>query len=107
MSWRDLDIYFEMPNPDTMTFLQLGGELGEALTPRRLAFTDHLHFPPTEGVRGLYWGVGTDDLSRGGWKIDLWGVDPSVCSHRISHCESLVVRIDDAARLGILRIKQE
>src|SRR5258706_12867437 len=80
MTWRDLDIYVAMTPPNTKRFLQLGSELGEALAPRKMSFTDHMHFPPTEGVPGLYWGIRTDDLSRGGWKIDVWGVEPSVCA---------------------------
>lgn len=107
MTWRDLDFYLEMPVPDTRAFLELGRELGGALMPRKLSFTDHLHFPPTEGVSGLYWGLRTDDLSRGGWKIDIWGVDPAVCAERVAYCESLAARIDEAARSTILRIKNE
>jgi hypothetical protein len=107
MTWRDLDIYLEMPHCDARAFLELGRELGQALTPRKLSFTDHVHFPPTEGLTGLYWGLRTDDLSRGGWKIDLWGVDPAVCAERVAYCESLAARIDQVARYRILRIKHE
>ena len=107
MTWRDLDIYLEMRPPDRKTFLELGRQLGEALTPRKLSFTDHLDFPSTEAVRGLYWGVRTDEASRGGWKIDIWGVEPSVCADRVSACESLAARIDAAARVAILTIKNE
>jgi hypothetical protein len=105
MTWRDLDIYLEMPRCDTGAFLELGRELGEALAPRKLSFTDHLHFPATEGLPGLYWGLRTDDLSRGGWKLDVWGVEPSVCAERLAYCESLMARMTADARRSILAIK--
>ena len=107
MTWRDLDIYLEMPTRDTRAFLELGRQLGEALAPRKLSFTDHLHFPATEGLRGLYWGIRTDDLSRGGWKIDLWGVEAPVCAERLAYCDALAARIDRTARYRILRMKHE
>lgn len=106
MTWRDLDIYLEIERSDAHSFLELGRALGDALTPRKLSFTDHLRFPPTEGLAGLYWGIRTDDLSRGGWKIDLWGVESPVCAERVAFCESLASRIDRTARFRILRIKQ-
>ncbi len=106
MTWRDLDIYLETA-PDVGSFLDLARELGERLSPRRLSYIDHLHFPATEGVTGLYLGVRTDDLPRGGWKMDIWGLAPEVCAERLSYCASLAARIDDAARTAILRIKTE
>ena len=105
MTWRDLDIYLEMRPCDTRAFLELGRALGEALTPRKLSFTDHLHFPATEGLPGLYWGIRTADLAASGWKIDLWGVEPPTCAERLSRCESLAARVDRATRYRILRIK--
>jgi hypothetical protein len=107
MTWRDLDIYLEMPSCETTSFLELGCEVGKALAPRRLSFVDHLHFPPTEGLHGLYWGIRTDDLSRGGWKIDLWGVAPPVCAERLAYGERLAARIDAQGRRSILAIKHE
>ena len=107
MTWRDLDIYLEMEPVDGRMFRELGRQLGDALTPRKLSFTDHLNFPPTEGLRGLYWGVRTDDLSCGGWKIDIWGVDHAVCADRLAYCESLAARIEEPARRAILTIKEE
>ena len=74
MTWRDLDIYLEMQPPDNERFMDLGRQLGHALKPRKLSFTDHFNFPTTEVLSGLYWGIRTDELSRGGWKIDVWGV---------------------------------
>ena len=44
------------------------------MSPRKASYTDHLHFPATENVPGLYWGIHTGLLSDGGWKIDIWGV---------------------------------
>ncbi len=107
MTWRDLDIYLEMPAPETVPFLELGRQLGEALLPRKLSFTDHLNFPTTEAVTGLYWGIQTGVLSRGGWKIDVWGVTPAVCSERLAHCDSLRARLDVQTRLAVLSIKHE
>src|SRR4051812_10236544 len=45
MTWRDLDIYLEMQPLDSARFLDLGRELGQALKPRKLWFTDHFNFP--------------------------------------------------------------
>jgi hypothetical protein len=107
MTWRDLDIYVAMPDLSVAAYLDLGRELGRALGPRKLSFTDHLNFPATEGLPGLYWGIRTDDLASGGWKIDVWGVTPAVCAERIEHCRSLAARIDRNARQSILTIKND
>jgi hypothetical protein len=96
-----------MPDLGVDAFLELGGAIGRALRPRKLSFTDHLNFPATEGVRGLYWGIRTDDLSGAGWKIDLWGVSPAVCEERLSYCASMMTRIDADARFAILTIKND
>jgi hypothetical protein len=107
MTWRDLDIYVAMPDVNVPDWLDLGRDLGRTLRPRKLSFTDHLNFPATEGLPGLYWGIRTADLARGGWKIDLWGVTPAVCDERLSYCRSLAARIDRSARQSILAIKND
>jgi hypothetical protein len=107
MTWRDLDIYLEMSPPDLGRFLDLGARIGQALRPRKLSFTDHLNYPSTEVLRGLYWGIKTDELSRGGWKIDLWGVTPDVCAERLAHCRAIEGRVTPQVRSAILRIKSE
>jgi hypothetical protein len=107
MTWRDLDIYVEVPAPDRARFLELGLEMGRALLPRKLSFTDHLNFPATEPVIGLYWGIQTDHLERGGWKLDIWGVTPEVCAERLRHGRSLRSRMTPETRLAILAIKDE
>jgi hypothetical protein len=107
MTWRDLDIYLSTSDVSAPAFLELGRELGQALRPRKLSFTDHVNFPATEGLRGLYWGIRTDDLACGGWKIDIWGVTEAVCAERLSYCRSLTARIDGNARQSILTIKNE
>ena len=107
MTWRDLDIYLELDTPDAGQFIALGARIGQALRPRRLSFTDHLSFPSTEVLSGLYWGIRTDELSRGGWKIDLWGVSPEVCAERLAHCNGIAGRLTPRIRAAILRIKGE
>lgn len=107
MTWRDLDIYLEMQPLNTERFMDLGRQLGRALRPRRLSFTDHFNFPTTEALTGLYWGIRTDELSRGGWKIDVWGVTPSVCAERLAYSESLRRDLSASTRLSILKIKNE
>ncbi|HEU4851720.1 MAG TPA: hypothetical protein VFT37_06160 [Telluria sp.] len=107
MTWRDLDIYLELDVPDVERFLELGYRIGKILRPRRLSFTDHLHFPSTEVLAGLYWGIKTDELSKGGWKIDLWGVTPEVCAERLEHSAALERRLTPQLRSAILRIKRE
>jgi hypothetical protein len=107
MTWRDLDIYLEMQSLDTRLFLELGKRLGHALKPRKLSFTDHVNFPTTEAVSGLYWGIQTDSLSGGGWKLDIWGVSPPVCAERLAHVDLLKEAMSPQMRLAILRIKNE
>jgi hypothetical protein len=105
MTWRDLDIYLELDTPDAVHFLELGARIGQALRPRKLSFTDHLNFPSTEVLSGLYWGIRTDELSRGGWKIDLWGVPPEVCAERLAHCDAIARKLTPRIRAAILQIK--
>ena len=107
MTWRDLDIYLEMQPLNTERFLDLGRQLGRELKPRRLSFTDHLNFPTTEALSGLYWGIRTDELSRGGWKLDVWGVTAEVCAERLAFCEALERDLSPETRLSILKIKNE
>lgn len=105
MTWRDLDIYLELDPPDLQRFLELGCRLGQALEPRKLSFTDHLNFTSTEVLSGLYWGIQTKELSKGGWKIDLWGVTPDVCAERLAHCRALERQLTPELRSAILTIK--
>ena len=107
MTWRDLDIYLELERDDVASFLRLAGELGAALRPRRLSFTDHLHFPSTEVISGMYLGIQTDAPGRGGWKIDVWGVSRDVCAERLAHCDAIMSRMTPAVRAAILTIKTE
>jgi hypothetical protein len=55
----------------------------------------------------LYCGVLTDDLAKGGWKIDLWGVNRAVCDERLAYCRSLSARMDASVRQSILTVKNE
>lgn len=105
MTWRDIDIYLELDRPDAGRFLELGCKIGQALRPRKLSFTDHLHFASTEVLSGLYWGIQTKELSKGGWKIDLWGVTPDVCAERLEHCRALERQLTPELRTAILAIK--
>jgi len=107
MTWRDLDIYLEMVELSAVRFLELAGALAAAMTPRKASFTDHLHFPATENVPGFYLGIHTDLLSRGGWKIDLWGVDASTCAERLRHTERIAAALNDETRAAILSIKND
>ena len=107
MTWRDLDIYLEMPEVDVGRFLELGTRLGRALKPRKLSFTDHFNFPTTEAISGLYWGILTDALERDGWKLDIWAVTPQVCAERLAHCDAIAARVDARSRAAILAIKDE
>jgi hypothetical protein len=115
MTWRDLDIYLEMPALSEVEgselrvdrFLELGRRLATAIGPRKASFTDHLHFPATENVPGLYWGIHTDILSRGGWKIDVWGVTADTCAQLLRRAESIAVSVNAETRAAILSIKNE
>jgi hypothetical protein len=107
MTWRDLDIYLEMPEVRVDRFPELGRRLAASIGPRKASFTDHLHFPATENVPGLYWGIHTDILSRGGWKIDVWGVAADTCTQRLRHTESIAAGLNAETRAAILSIKNE
>jgi len=107
MTWRDLDAYLQMPVMNVERFLEMGHRLAALMRPRKASFTDHVHFPATEAVVGLYWGFQTDLLSRGGWKIDLWGVTSEVCAERLQHCASIESALTPEARIKILTIKNE
>jgi len=102
MTWRDLDIYLETPSPDAVAFVRLGVQLAEALRPRKMSFTDHLNFPATEPVTGLYWGIQAQ-----GWKLDLWAVTPEVCAERLAQCAAIGARLTAETRAAILAIKNE
>jgi hypothetical protein len=84
MTWRDLDVYLAMPEVDVSRFLELGQRMAANLKPRKASYTDHVHFPATEGVVGLYWGIHTGMLPDGAWKIDLWGVSKDVADERVA-----------------------
>ena len=107
MTWRDLDIYLEMSAVRVDRFLELGRRLAAAIQPRKASFTDHLHFPATENVPGLYLGIHTDILSRGGWKIDLWGVAADTLAQRLRHTEAIAAALTAETRAAILSIKNE
>ena len=107
MTWRDLDIYLEMPDLSCDGFLDLGRQLAIAIAPRKASFTDHLNFPATENVPGFYLGIHTDLLSRGGWKIDLWGVNAATCAERLRHNDRIAARLTPETRAAILSIKNE
>lgn len=105
MTWRDLDIYLAMPEVSVALFLELGQRLAVALSPRKASYTDHLNFPATKGVPGLYWGIHTGPLNKGGWQIDLWGVSTDVCNERVQCCERMVAAMNEETRQSILLIK--
>jgi hypothetical protein len=107
MTWRDLDIYLEMPDLSRDGFFELGRRLAIAIAPRKASFTDHLNFPATENVPGFYCGIHTDLLSRGGWKIDLWGVNAATCAERVRHAERIAAGLTAETRAAIFSIKNE
>ena len=106
MTWRDLDIYLAMTELKIDRFLELGQRLATALKPRKASYIDHLHFPSTEGVKGLYWGIHTGMPHEGGWKIDLWGVTPDVAAERVAYCDRLQAKMTGKMREQVLTIKQ-
>jgi hypothetical protein len=55
---------------------------------------------------GLYLGVRYRSAGRD-WNIDIWFVDEPRRQPDLQHLESLLPRIDQAARTAILRIKNE
>jgi hypothetical protein len=107
MTWRDLDVYLEMEPLEYGRFLEMVARLGRALEPRKLSLTDHVRFPATEPVVGLYCGIQTGVLAQGGWKIDVWGVTPATCAEKLRHCDAIRERLTAETREAILRIKNE
>jgi hypothetical protein len=75
--------------------------------PRKASYTDHLNFPATEGIPGLYWGIHTGLLKDGGWKIDLWGVATEVCNERVEYCKRMNAAMNEEMRRNVLTIKNE
>ncbi len=105
MTWRDLDIYLAMPEVSVERFLELGQKIATTLRPRKASFTDHVNFPSTEGIAGLYWGIHTGMLNDGGWKIDLWGVPADVASERVAYCDKIDAAMTNEMRRHVLAIK--
>jgi hypothetical protein len=105
MTWRDLDIYLAMRDLKISSFLELCHRLAIAVSPRKASYTDHLNFPATEGIPGLYLGLHTGPLEEGGWKIDLWGASAEVCNERVAYCERLTAAMSEATRRNVLTIK--
>jgi len=105
MAWRDLDIYLDLPGLDEKVFQALGAELASALTPTRVSYHNRVTDPVPGEPLGLYYGLRLGDLASGGWKIDLWALEPADLTERIGREERLAARLTDTTRESILAIK--
>jgi hypothetical protein len=105
MAWKDLDIAIAMSPMDEVAFRKLGDELIAALSPTRVTYHNRVAEPMPGMPKGFYYGFRLGDLHSGGWKIDLWAMEPGEMSERISLEEKLASRLTDETRKAILAIK--
>lgn len=110
MAWRDLDINLETRDLSLSEFFALGRRIAQLLRPVRMSFIDNrpgrLHDVPC----GLYWGIRVGSLQEpweGGWKIDIWAMEPEECAKNIQSLEDIRRRLTPEARETILRIKSQ
>jgi hypothetical protein len=105
MTWRDLDIYLECPSMSESQCFALGGEVCGLLRPRKMFFTDNRDGHDNSVPRGMYWGIRVGELGSGGWKVDLWIVQPETCAGLVDFAERIASRLTPALRGRILAIK--
>lgn len=106
MTWRDLDIYLEMNEPDEIKFFQMGGQIANALKPWRISYRNKLLARTLNLPQGFYFGVYT--LILGGteeWKIDIWAMDTKEIEQAKIELAKLRAGINGTTRQTILEIK--
>ena len=105
MVWRDLDIYLAAEAMPEARFLELGGRLAELLTAPRVQFRNE-RVGQTAGLpNGLYWGVRSDIVGAGTWKIDIWCVAEVESRRLVAHCEGIRERLTPESRRAIVAIR--
>ena len=105
MTWRDLDLYLEVPELSVERFFELGGRIAALLAPMRMTFHhDREGQSELEGHEALYWGI-KPDVTGETWKIDLHAVRSHVLRALLARNERITARLTPEKRLTILRIK--
>jgi hypothetical protein len=104
MTWRDLDIYIDMRLRES-EFFNLGREIAVTLKPHRMSYRNNLLENVSNLPRGLYWGIYTNIIETGEWKIDIWAMDSEQFYLYKQESEELKANIDFERRNLILLIK--
>ncbi len=105
MTWRDLDIHLESPDMSESNCFTLGAEICQLLRPHKMFFTDNRNGKDQSLPQGMYWGIRLGDLEAGGWKIDLWMVQPEICLRLLDFADNIASRLTPLLRERILAIK--
>jgi len=111
MVWRDIDIHMPVVPEARLDYAALLPEIGrrfEAAGCRihKAQFLDDYVEPHPLGA-GLYWGIEFRDAANQPWKGDLWGWAPDDFERRQRSDRELIVRLAEADRDLILRLKTE
>jgi len=105
MTWRDLDIYLEVPDLSLGWFFEMGGRTAALLSPARMTFhRDREGHSELNGHEALYWGIKPDTIGEQ-WKIDLHAVRPGSVRPLLARNERIAARLTPETRLVILRLK--
>ena len=107
MTWRDLDIYVESEDMTEENFFILGKEINDRFHPVKMSYRNERIAKTEDLPIGLYWGIYLGNERRGGWKIDLWALDPEECVQRLKFCDGIAAQLAPASREIILEIKSE
>jgi hypothetical protein len=105
MTWRDLDIYLEVEELQSIDFFELGNEINRALHPVKMSFRNEV-IAQTRGLpAGLYWGIYLGNERAGAWKIDVWAVARMECKRLLEYCSNIKQKLTPATIQIILEIK--
>jgi hypothetical protein len=106
MVHRDLDVTVVCPELNAAAVGEIGAQLAAHPGVRSVSFrndTGEWNVDPTY-PDGLYLGIHYR-CAGGDWNVDIWFVDEPQRQPDLNHLDSLLPRIDQAARAAILRIK--
>ncbi|HEX2944847.1 MAG TPA: hypothetical protein VHT96_02705 [Clostridia bacterium] len=105
MTWRDLDLYIDNSNMSNEHFFRLGHDIASIIQPHRMHYRNEF-IGNSQGLpKGLYWGIYTNIIEPGTWKIDLWAVDSMQFAGFKNDVNKLKSKIDSYKREMILEIK--
>ncbi|MFW6281775.1 MAG: hypothetical protein ACOC1O_03145 [bacterium] len=105
MTWRDLDIYIDVPNESK--FFNLSFDLANYLKPDKMNYRNEINLDRPGKPSGLYLGIYAE-IKQENWKIDLWGFkDSQIKKHKedLYNLKQKVEKEDNKNK--ILQIKKE